>query len=190
MTASWAATDQWWVVKCSLEMLIQPKHLDTILYIWLSLSRGHQISGNNGLLLLLFGGLWKTKADYMVQKDKDNIFYFSRGWRTPPSPPWFNSYNSKNFEQFLRVLAQGIVFRTQILQSLILVFQTVLSSSVDGTYFLIFLSLDYRFETKNCILHAFFLQTLLNLFNKTLRFDIILVKGLINISSFPCRTNG
>ena len=55
--------------------------------------------------------------------------------------------------------------------------------------FLIFLSLNYYFETKNCIPHVFLLETLLKFFNKMLRFNIILVKGPTNISFFPCRTN-
>ena len=56
--------------------VIQSKHLNTILYISLSsLSRGHQNS-NNDSLLLLFDGLWKVKTDYMVEEDKHNIFYF------------------------------------------------------------------------------------------------------------------
>ena len=45
--------------------------------------------------MLLFDGLWKVKVDYVVSEDKHNIFYFSRGWRAPPSSPWFNSYNLK-----------------------------------------------------------------------------------------------
>ena len=35
-----------------------------------SLSRNHQNSNKNDLLLLLFDGLWKVKTNYMVQEDK------------------------------------------------------------------------------------------------------------------------
>lgn len=42
------------------------KHLNTILFIWPSFSRGHQNSNSNDSLLLLFDGLRKVKADYVV----------------------------------------------------------------------------------------------------------------------------
>ena len=59
----------------------------------------------------------------------------------------------------------------------------------DVLHFRTSLNYHYRFETKSHIPHAFFLEALLNFFNKMLRFDIILVKEPTNTSSFPCRTN-
>ena len=32
----------------------------------------------NDSLLSLYDSLWKVKADYMVQEDNNNIFYFSK----------------------------------------------------------------------------------------------------------------
>ena len=38
---------------------------------------GHQNRNKNDSLLLLPDGLWKVKTNYMVSKDKHNVFYFS-----------------------------------------------------------------------------------------------------------------
>ena len=72
MTASRATVHQNWVVRCSP----YPKHLNTILCIWLSLSIRHQNNNNNDSLLLLFDGLCKVKADYMVSGDSHNVTFF------------------------------------------------------------------------------------------------------------------
>ena len=37
----------------------------------------HNIFGLYDSLLLLFDGLWKVKAEYMVLEEKRHIFYFS-----------------------------------------------------------------------------------------------------------------
>ena len=58
--------------------IILLNYLNTIQYIWSSFSWDHQNNNNNDSLLLLFDGLWKVKADYMVQEDKHNNFYSSQ----------------------------------------------------------------------------------------------------------------
>ena len=48
--------------------------MNTILYIWPSLSRGHQNSNsNNSLSLLLFHGLWKGKIEYISMDTSPSI---------------------------------------------------------------------------------------------------------------------
>ena len=59
-----------------LRSVIQLKHLNTILYIWLSFSQDNQNNNNNDSILL-FDGLWMVKVYYVMQEDKLNIFYFT-----------------------------------------------------------------------------------------------------------------
>ena len=48
--------------------------MNTILYIWPSLSRGHQNSNsNNSLSLLPFHGLWKWKIEYISMGTSSSI---------------------------------------------------------------------------------------------------------------------